>query len=193
MPPGGQGGGDARVNPKACERGPQLPGRPPSCGKPITTTVSMRNRSRSHARWLDKKKLGIVRDSRAACGGRWRRVVTWVDELGAMLSASRGDLGVFLGLAALRHVENGPPGLEFGVLSVRAPCYALQLKVAAPSVPLGAVDAVTHRWWSLRSGRCGVRRSPRSQSAGCSARASVPAGRGPWRPATPQGGSESRR
>ena len=72
--------------------------------------------------------------------------MTWVDELGAMLSASRGDLGVFLGLAALRHVENGPPGLEFGVLSVRAPFYALQLKVAATSVPLGAVAAVTHRW-----------------------------------------------
>jgi hypothetical protein len=71
-------------------------------------------------------------------------VVTWVDELGAMLSASRGDPGVFLGLAALRHVENGPPGLEFGVLSVRA-FYAPQLKVAATSVPLGAVDAVTHR------------------------------------------------
>jgi len=126
----------------------------------------------------------------------WRTVeavVTWVDELGVMLSASRGDLGVFLGLAALRHVENGPPGLEFGVLSVRAPFYALQLKVAATSVPLGAVDAVTHRWWSLRSGRCGVRRSPRSQSAGCSARASAPAGRRPWRPGTPQGGSESRR
>src|SRR5439155_15311876 len=65
LPPGGQGGGDARVNPKACERGPQLPGRPPSCGKPITTTVSMRNRSRSQARWLDKKKRAVAGHEKA--------------------------------------------------------------------------------------------------------------------------------
>ena len=78
--------------------------------------------------------------------------LTWVDELGAMLSAARGDLGVFIALAALRHVENGREGMELGVLSLKAPVYVLQLAVAANSLRheeqrLHAVSVVTRRPW----------------------------------------------
>lgn len=56
-------------------------------------------------------------------------------------------------LAALRRVENGGPGREFGVLSVPAPTYWDQARLAAESVRKNierfrgeAVDAVTGRY-----------------------------------------------
>src|SRR5213592_1593604 len=57
-------------------------------------------------------------------------------------------------------------------------------------VPLGAADAVTHRWWKLRCSRCGVRRSPRRQSAGCRARAAAPAGRAHGEPLRLKAGAD---
>ena len=56
-------------------------------------------------------------------------------------------------LAALRRVENGGPGREFGVLSVPAPTYSDQARIAAESVRKNlerfkgeAVDSVTGRY-----------------------------------------------
>lgn len=60
--------------------------------------------------------------------------MTWTDELLAMLTESRGDLGVFAALVALRRTEAGGPGKEFGVLSKYAPTYAQQLHSAAISL-----------------------------------------------------------
>lgn len=56
-------------------------------------------------------------------------------------------------LAALRRVENGGPGREFGVLSVPAPTYSDQARIAAESVRNNlerfkgeAVDPITGRY-----------------------------------------------
>lgn len=50
------------------------------------------------------------------------------------LTASRGDLAVYLALRALRKVENGRPGLELGVEDPRASSYALQVRFAANTI-----------------------------------------------------------
>lgn len=60
--------------------------------------------------------------------------MTWPDEVAAIAAEAAGDMGLLAALVALRHVENGGPGREFGVLSVPAPTYAEQLHVAATSL-----------------------------------------------------------
>lgn len=71
-----------------------------------------------------------------------------------MAAAAAGDVGLLCALVALRRVENGRAGREFGVLSEPAPTYAAQLHIAAnslrqaerraarvhPQVPLRAAD-----------------------------------------------------
>lgn len=59
--------------------------------------------------------------------------MTWPEELDVFLPYARGDLAVFIGLAALRKVENGGPGRELGVLSVPAPTLDDQVRIAAAS------------------------------------------------------------
>jgi len=44
------------------------------------------------------------------------------------------DLGLAVALMALRKAENGAPGREYGVLSMPAPTYADQLRIAANSL-----------------------------------------------------------
>lgn len=59
--------------------------------------------------------------------------MSWLEEVEHILLEARGDMGLAVGLMALRKVEWGAPGREWGVLSVPAPTYADQLKVAANS------------------------------------------------------------
>ena len=51
-----------------------------------------------------------------------------------MWTESGGDLGMYLALVALRRIEAGSAGREFGVLSVSAPNFAMQLQVAHRSL-----------------------------------------------------------
>jgi hypothetical protein len=60
-------------------------------------------------------------------------MVSWADELAAILAEAKGDLALFLAVVALRLCEWGGPGKEWGVLSEDAPFYANQLHIAATS------------------------------------------------------------
>jgi len=60
--------------------------------------------------------------------------VIWGDEIDRIVDEADGDLGILVGLVALRKTENGGPGREYGVLSLPAPTYEKQLEIAGNSL-----------------------------------------------------------
>lgn len=59
----------------------------------------------------------------------------WGEELAQMAEEARGDLGVYVALAALRKTENGAPGREFGVLGLPSvDTFEEQCHVAANTI-----------------------------------------------------------
>lgn len=58
----------------------------------------------------------------------------WAVEAPIIWAVARGSPALFCALVALRKVENGGDGRQFGVLTVPAPTFEDQLEVAARSI-----------------------------------------------------------
>lgn len=58
----------------------------------------------------------------------------WLTELPALWLAARADTALFCALVGIRHAEQGGPGREMGVLSIPAPTFTDQVRVARNSV-----------------------------------------------------------
>lgn len=63
------------------------------------------------------------------------RTINWAVEAPLIYREARGQLALFCALMALRKCESGPPGNDFGVLSIAsADTFAEELEVAARSI-----------------------------------------------------------
>jgi len=60
--------------------------------------------------------------------------VTWEEECRVFLRHARGDVALFLCLAALRKVENGGPGKELGILDPWANTFDRQVQEATTTI-----------------------------------------------------------
>lgn len=63
------------------------------------------------------------------------RKIDWLAELPSIWRAARGQVALFCALVALRKTESGPPGNEWGVMSIpSADTFEEELDIAARSI-----------------------------------------------------------